>query len=606
MRFAKTCCWLLTVLFLLPISSAAETSGPDLSPGPFTSRTLPQEPALPLQPGSELTAPLKTGDPVALSEYIEEVMALYHIPGLVGCVVQDGRLVWTGVYGYADIVAEVPAADSTVFMLASISKTFVATAVMQCWEDGLINLDANINTYLPFDVINPNHPLRAIKARHLLTHTSSIARNDPAWVPYIHAGADSPLALGLFLEDWLVPGGKLYLEDNYMSYAPGTGGQYSNIASALAAYLVECVTGISFEEFCQTNIFEPLGMDETSWFLANLDPTNIAMPTYYQADSYHQYGQYGFPIYPCGQLRSSAPQLARHLLAFMGLGEVDGARILETETAEMMRTVQYPGVPVFSGADFGLGWYRTDSSLGYLWGHNGGLMGVHTDMYCSLEEDWGMINLTNGDPGDGATLITNALVAFASEYVPTSAMLATFTVARRRAAAELVWQLGSPVTDGGFHVWRQEPGTERVRLTRSIISVRSSYTYFDTSPSPGEAEYLLQYVDERDADLWLGSASLEALSVPAAAVLAQNHPNPFNPLTTIQYELPVAGQVRVSVYDASGRLVAVLVDESRPAGEYDCRWDGNDLYGARVGAGTYFCRLQIGQMAHTIKMTLLK
>ncbi len=358
-------------------------------------------------------------DPDELDAYIEQFMTEYHIPGVVACVVKSDRLAWTGVYGYADIVADVPAADSTLFMLASISKTFVATALMQCWENGLIGLDSDINSYLPFDVINPNHPSEIITPRQLLTHTSSIARNDD-WVSLIVNGADSPLELGQFLEDWLVPGGLYYSDAHYAPYAPGTGGQYCNVAFSLAGYLVECVSGHSLEAFCQENIFEPLGMGESSWFLANLDPAHIAMPTAYSGGAYQQYGHFGIPIYPAGQLRTSAPQLARHLEAFMELGNYNGIRILEPETVEMMRTVQFPDVPVVDGLDFGLGWYRSSSVYGYIWGHSGGFTGVTTFMYCNLEEDWGIILLINTDYNDGANFITNVLFSFAHNYVVTA------------------------------------------------------------------------------------------------------------------------------------------------------------------------------------------
>jgi hypothetical protein len=101
-------------------------------------------------------------------------------------------------------------------------------------------------------------------------------------------------------------------------------------------------------------------------------------------------------------------------------------------------------------------------------------------------------------------------------------------------------------------------------------------------------------------------AGVETPTAPAATYLAQNFPNPFNPATRIAFGLSAPAHVSLRIYDASGRLVRVLLDEARPAGAFAEMWDGRDSRGAAVASGIYFYRLQAGSFAETRKMALLK
>ncbi|UCF64431.1 MAG: serine hydrolase [bacterium] len=275
-------------------------------------------------------------DSTALDSFILATMNTYHFPGVQACIVKDDQLIWKGAYGYANIGHNRPVTDSTLFYLASISKTFAATAMMQLWENGSFNLDDDINNYLPFfQVRNPYHPNTPITFRMLLTHTSSIRDNSYGLGV---KGSDSPIRLDSFLVNYLVPGGSYYHSSNYNSSTPGTKWEYTNKGVALIGYLVETISNSSFEQYCQDSIFIPLGMYETSWFQANLDTTHIAMPYYYSGGSYHPYGHHGTPGYPASQLRTSAVQLSRFLRAYIQNGQIDGVRILDSTTVDLMTT----------------------------------------------------------------------------------------------------------------------------------------------------------------------------------------------------------------------------------------------------------------------------
>ena len=113
-----------------------------------------------------------------------------------------------------------------------------------------------------------------------------------------------------------------------------------------------------------------------------------------------------------------------------------------------------------------------------------------------------------------------------------------------------------------------------------------------------ESEFALFSTDNITGD--------ETPTAPAASFLAQNFPNPFNPSTRIAFGLAAPADVSLRIYDAAGRLVRVLAEDARPAGNYSELWDGRDSGGRAVASGIYFYRLQAGAFAETRKMALLR
>ena len=333
--------------------------------------------------------------PGDLDAYIREQMLAGHIPGLSVAVVKPDGTTWSRGYGWANLAHERRATPQTPFMLASISKTVVSVAVMQAVEDGLLDLEADVGDVLAFPVRNPEFPDDPITLRMLLTHTSTISDN---WdvLTRVYVEGDSPVGLGDFLSGYFTPRARWYdAERNFFSSHPGERYRYCNVAVSLAAYLVEAASATPFDVWCEERIFAPLGMEGTSWHLAGLRISDVAMPYHYVVadDRYRALGQYGYPDYPDGQLRTNASSLARFLLAFIRGGELDGVRILEEATVREMRRSQVPD----EIAGQGLIWYVLHRRGERYWGHNGGDSGVATQMFFRPSDGTGVITLANGD-----------------------------------------------------------------------------------------------------------------------------------------------------------------------------------------------------------------
>ena len=322
-----------------------------------------------------------------LNVSIDEVMSEYHIPGVAACAVKDGKVEWTETYGFANIEQNITVTNDTLFMLGSVSKTVTGIAFMQLYENGLIDLDDDINDYLPFQVVHPDFPSIAITARMLLSHVSGIRDNWNILGPLEVAGNDTSISLEDFTQGYLLPEGSYYQSANFLDAEPGTEYEYTNVGATLVAYLVEVISNSSFEEYCQQNIFQPLGMSETSWFLSNLNSSHIAIPYTHTSSGFVPYGHYSSAVYPCGFLRTSITQQARLLIALMEGGIYGDSAILENSTLQLMMTHHYPDLAPNYGFFF--------QHSGVLWGHGGSGPGVSTRIFFYPEAHEGVVVMMN-------------------------------------------------------------------------------------------------------------------------------------------------------------------------------------------------------------------
>src|SRR5262249_38204564 len=138
-------------------------------------------------------------------------------------------------------------------------------------------------------------------------------------------GKDSPLALLDFVQGYLTPGGANYhATANFHQGCPGTFNSYSNMGVTLLGALVQVISGEAFDAYTKAHVFAPLGMTETAWRLADLDPEHIAMPYDGSGTTFTPFGQYGEPDVPDGMMRTSVTQLAAFLRMFIARGEIGG------------------------------------------------------------------------------------------------------------------------------------------------------------------------------------------------------------------------------------------------------------------------------------------
>lgn len=266
--------------------------------------------------------------------------------------IADGELTWVGSYGVKIFHTNDKVNDSTLFMTASISKPVTALALMKLYDQEKLRLDDDINNYLPFDVRNPNFPDDKITFRMLLSHVASIRDNwEMLEIGYtIDQGGDSPMSLEDFLKSYLLEGGEYYdKEKNFLLTAPGKFERYSNVGYNLIAFLVEKISRRPFNEYMTDEVFNPLKMHNTYWFLSEIPHKNIASPhnmPYKETDfkGTQVLKHFGYPGYASGQLRTTVTDYSQILKLMINEGEVDGNQFLSKKTIEEFLTVQYPEV----------------------------------------------------------------------------------------------------------------------------------------------------------------------------------------------------------------------------------------------------------------------
>lgn len=335
----------------------------------------------------------------ALDATIQSEMNLERFPGASTIIIKDDKIVWIESYGYADVANAIAVEDTTVFLLASMSKVFTGTVAMQLAQSGGVDLDANINNYLPFSVTIPNFANVPITLRQLMTHSSSISDNYAAMDTY-YGYPDPTITLAECMQRYFSTTGVDYnASANFSNNAPGANYDYSNIGTALSGFVTESASGTPFDDFCDLNIFAPLCMNKTAWHFSDFQSSDVAKPYSYQGGNYVAYPHYGFADYPDGQLRSTALDLSNFMIAYLNGGTFENNSILSSTSINEMWSSQIPSLDPTQG----LNWYQEYFGSETLWGHNGGEDGVSTDMYFDPINNIGICVLTNGE-GDAFTI----------------------------------------------------------------------------------------------------------------------------------------------------------------------------------------------------------
>jgi CubicO group peptidase (beta-lactamase class C family) len=332
-------------------------------------------------------APLQSadGEIEKFNAYINQSISDANIAGMAVAIVSSDSIIFTQGYGYSDIQTKEPFTPNTMINIASISKTFVGVALMHLVENGQVSLDEDVNTFIPFQILNPHLPESIITPRHLMSHSSGIKDDQDVYLPSYHYGGDSPIPLGEFLSDYLSPSGKHYSKKNFTKSKPGVEFVYSNIGAGLAGYIVECVSEMTLNIFTKDVIFKPLGMNNTYWFLSEMDLSKHTR--LYESEKKHtqlkNIDLYGLTTYPDGGVRTTVTDLSYYLLCIMNKGVHKETRILNEETVIDMLTPDY------------IDSYTKFWGIGDQVGHGGGDPGVSTGMYYLPKEKLGIIYFIN-------------------------------------------------------------------------------------------------------------------------------------------------------------------------------------------------------------------
>ena len=336
-----------------------------------------------------------------LFNFIESEIKHSKIPGIGLSIIVEGKTVLSKGFGYADIQNKIAFTDSTVMNIASISKTFIGVSMMNAAEKGLLNLDDDINKYLPFKVVNPYRPNKKIIIRYLLGHRSSIIDDQDIYFKQAYNyGGDSPTNLGNFLKNYLSEGGNKYSNKNFLNEDPGLKHSYSNIGAGLAAHILENIIDKPFNLITKELIFLPLDMKNTTWFLSEMKNQSIHAKLYKKDKDINDFNEievYGLTTYPDGGLRTSIKDLTKYLNYIMYEKPALEQPIINKNSKKNMFTPDFE-------QDYAKFW-DTKNFIG----HGGGDPGVATSMYFDPLNEIGVILFTNTSTYDDFYTLTKKI-----------------------------------------------------------------------------------------------------------------------------------------------------------------------------------------------------
>ena len=274
----------------------------------------------------------------SLEEEIRKVMADYNAIGASVVVVKENKICYHNTFGYNpdynDTTLRNPIPDDGIFWIASVSKTFISTAIMQLVERESLDLDDDINKYLKFKVRNPNFPDVPITVRMLLWHRSSLNDKHYGWTLKM-----------------LYSGDKKIYEESFNDYKPGDKYEYCNLNYSLLGAIIENVSRMRFDEYIEKNICSPLGLN-ASFNLEKIDSTKLVKAYLYDKKkkrfkldkSIYSYkyvnkemkdyasGYSTASLSPAGGMKISAEGLAQWMMVHMNYGELNGKQIISKKS----------------------------------------------------------------------------------------------------------------------------------------------------------------------------------------------------------------------------------------------------------------------------------
>ena len=339
--------------------------------------------------------------PAKAESCIQELMQQSPMVGLSVAVVKDNKIIYTHSFGLKDVASQTPLDSSCLFRIASISKSFTATSLLQLAEAKKLSLDDDVSKLVGFTVRHPKYPSTVITLRLILSHRSAL--ND---------------SQGYFSLDFINPAKNPNWAKCYSDYEPGTKYRYCNLNFNLAGTILERVSGERFDQYVKHHILDPLGL-YAGYCVDSLDASRfatlyeypndttkfVAAPAAYAPRSAEiaQYTMgYSTPVFsPTGGMKISAIDLARYMTMHMNYGKYKGGRILRKKSSKLMQQSLSP-------EGYGLAIMTRDSLIAghVMKGHTGSAYGLYSTMFFDPKQKFGIVAITNGAKGGPDVLNT--------------------------------------------------------------------------------------------------------------------------------------------------------------------------------------------------------
>lgn len=340
---------------------------------------------------------------------ISDLMAQSAVVGLSVAVVKNNKVVYNHSFGLKNVESGTPLTNDCIFRIASISKSFSATSIMQLVADRKLSLDDDIGDLVGFRIHNPRYPDKVITLRMVLSHRSGI--ND---------------SQGYFTLDAINPDKNPEWAKCYNDYEPGNGYMYCNLNYNMVGAIIEKKSGERFDQYVKHNILDPLKL-YGGYCIDSLDSTKFAsiyefdretkqfnhMPAAYapRREEIAKYEMgYSTPVFsPTGGMKISAGDLAEYMIMHMKLGKHKNKRIISRKHARVMQA------PFAGKEGYGLAIATSEKLIPgkLLKGHTGSAYGLYSAMFFHPAEKWGIVVISNGcDPAyaDGFnTVIRNTV-----------------------------------------------------------------------------------------------------------------------------------------------------------------------------------------------------
>ena len=376
----------------------------------------------------------------SLTPFIDKIFTEYakqnHIPGLAYGIVVDGKLVIAGNYGYTDIDKKIPVTSSSVFRIASMSKSFTAMAILKLRDEGKLRLDDPAELYIPElkGLKYPTTDAPLITIRHLLTHGAGFPEDNP-WGDRQLADSDKELS-------------ELILKQISFSNPPGIAYEYSNLGFAMLGRIITKVSGKQYQQYIKENIWIPLGMKSAEWEYANVPPAKLAHGYRWLNDKWNEEellhdkadGSWGSMGGMLSSVEEFASYMSLHLSAWPPSDLRETGPVKRSSVREMHHPWRFNGMnsryrypdgrtcALVTAYAYGLGWSRDCDGKVFI-AHSGGLPGFGSQWRIMPDYGIGIVSLANrtySPMGGINTLVLDTLVKMAKlkpRAVPVSPVL---------------------------------------------------------------------------------------------------------------------------------------------------------------------------------------